>query len=80
MSTVEPPLKLKSELPSELEQTQLERYVTVGPDNVRRRACIPIIDGEVDPELALRIVMEFFDATIGTRLSLTTGALKFEYF
>ena len=80
MLTVEPPLKLKTELATDLEQTQLECYVTVGAENVRHCACIPIITDEVDPELALRVVAEFADAAIGTRLSLTTGALKFEYF
>ena len=43
MSTADPPLHLKTNLPCELEQAQLERYVTVGGDNVRRRCRVPVM-------------------------------------
>ena len=80
MSTSDPPLKLKSNLPDDPEQVQLERYVAVAGNDVRRRARIPVLTDEVDPEFVLRTYDEFRDICDAARLSLGTGALKFEYF
>ena len=78
--TADPPLKLKTEIPDELEQVQLERYVKVGGNDVCHRARVPVMTDEVDPELALRVHDEFRNVQANTRLHLNNGALKFEYY
>ena len=80
MSSVEPPIQIKTKLPDILPTVQLERYVTVGANHVRRRARCPLINNKVDPELACRVVEEFTDIATDSRLHLDTGALKFEFF
>ena len=57
----EPPLKLKTELPDELELIQLERYVVVDDDHVRRRAKVLVITNETNPEMILCVHDEFQD-------------------
>ena len=79
VSTVEPPLSLKTKVSDTLEQASLERYVTVGGNDVRRRAYVPIMRNELDPEHACRVFEEFVDVCKHGRLHLNTGALKFEY-
>ena len=80
MSSVEPPIQIKTKLPDILPTVQLERYVTVGANHVRRCARCPLINNEVDPELACRVVEEFMDIATDTRLHLDDGPLKFEFF
>ena len=80
MSTSEPPLFLKTQLPSPLTTTTLERYVTVGGNQVHRRATIPLIVDQTDPELPLKVVIEFRAIQADTRLHLNTGQLRFEFF
>ena len=48
----DPPIHLKTKLPATLETVQLERYVTVGGNDVRRRVRVPLITDELDPEMA----------------------------
>jgi hypothetical protein len=59
---------------------QLERYVTVDGNNVRRRAQCPVITNEKDPELACKVYEEFSDICTDGRLHLNSGPLKFEFF
>ena len=80
MTTVEAPLLLKTRLQEPFSMQQLERFVTVAGHDVRRRARCPVISSEVDPELACKVYEEFVDISQATRLSLTTGPLKFEFF
>ena len=80
MTTVDPPLTLKTNLPDFLQTVKLERFVTVGADNVRRRAENPMITNETDAEYACRVYEEFVDICGNERLALNTGPLKFEYF
>ena len=65
------PIPLKSSILDELATAQLERYVTVGRNDIRRRAKVPIITDEIDPELACRVYDEFND--------VASNALKFEF-
>ena len=74
-----PPIHLKTALQEPLESVQLERYVTVAGNDIRRRARCPIITDEIDPEMACRVFHEFTDISGVSRLSLTTGPLKFEF-
>ena len=74
-----PPIYLKTTLPDTLETVQLERYVTVAGNDVRRRARVPVITNEVEPELACRVYDEFRDVCAQERLNLTSGTLKFEF-
>lgn len=76
----EPPCLLKTTLPHDLNTVQLERYVTVGGNQVRRRIDAPTIGDELDPELALRVYQEFLDICNVSRLHLSTGQLRFEFF
>ncbi len=80
MTTVDPPLLLKTNLPDFLQTVKLERYVTVGANSVRRRAENPMMTNETDAEFACRVYEEFVDVCNNDRLHLNTGALKFEYF
>lgn len=82
MSSVEGPILLKTKLPDgvNLFMVQLERYVDVGGNAVRRRARCPLINNETDPELACKVYEEFIDICIDTRLHLNTGPLKFEFY
>ena len=80
MSTVEPPILLKTKLPEFLPTVQLERYVTVAGNHVRRRARCPMINNENDPELACKVYEEFTDICGAERFDLNTGPLKFEFF
>ena len=74
------PVKIKTQLPEHIEHVQLERYVTVANDQVRRRVKAPSIEDEATPELALCVYHEFADICGSGRLHLSTGALKFEFF
>ena len=76
----EAPIGLKTKLPDLLTTVQLERYVTVGGNQVRRRARCPLISEENDAELACRVYEEFVDICTQNRFHLNTGPLKFEYF
>jgi hypothetical protein len=80
MTTVDPPMTLKTNLPDRLYTVQLERYVDVGGNQVRRRVHVPVITNENDPEMACKVYEEFRDAAGDGRLHLDTGALKFEFF
>ena len=80
MSIVEPPILLKTKLPDLLPTVQLERYVNVGGNHVRRRARCPLINNENDAELACKVHEEFLDICTADRFDLNTGALKFEFF
>ena len=81
MSRVEPPMKLKTELEAVLTTATLSRYVQdAAGNNVKRMATVPRMVDECEPELALRVVDEFFSVVTGSRLSLTSGASKFEFF
>ena len=79
MSDVAPPISMKSKLPTLLETVQLERYVTIGGHDVRRRAKVPVMADESDPEMACRVYEEFRDVRTADRLSLTAGSMLFEY-
>ena len=79
MTTVEAPIKLKTQLPETFTFAQLERYVNVAGNQVRRRAKCPIMDNQSDPELACRVYEEFVDLSGDQRLHLNTGPLKFEF-
>ena len=77
---VEGPIGLKSKLGEILMNTvQLERYVTVGANQVRRRARVPVIRDEIDPELPCKVYEEFLDVCKDERLQLNDGPLKFEF-
>ena len=76
----EGPLSLKTKLADLLTTAQLERYVNVAGNQVRRRCRCPVIGNEQDPELACKVYEEFVDIATDHRLSLDTGPLKFEYF
>ena len=56
----------------------LERYVTVGGHDVKRRANVPMMVDEVDAESACKTYEEFVDISILTRMHLNTGVLKFD--
>ena len=56
----------------------LERYVTVGGHDVKRRANVPMMVDEADAESDCKIYEEFVDISILTRMYLNTGVLKFE--
>ena len=71
MSVDNAPMTLKTTLADNLETVQLERYVTVQGNDVRRRARCPVIGNEIDPELAMRVYDEFVDIASPSRLSLT---------
>ena len=73
------PISLKTNVLSSLETVSLERYVTVAGNQVRRRARIPFMNDEIDPELACRVYDEFCDVASASRLSLNSGTLKFEF-
>ena len=73
------PVTLVSQI-AEQNLVQLERYVTVGGNDVRRRAKAPTIADEALPELALYVYQEFMDIAGQSRLSLTTGVTRFEFF
>ncbi len=79
MTDTNVPIKLKTALEGQSTTVQLERYVTVGVNDVRRRSTAPMIEDEASPELALHVYMEFTDIVTTPRLDLSTGALKFEY-
>ena len=79
-SPVEGPIGLKTKLPDILHTVQLERYVDVAGNAVRRRARCPLINNENEPELACRVYEEFVDVSGADRFNLNTGALKFEFF
>ena len=79
MSSVEPPILLKTKLPEILPTAQLERCVTVAGNHARRRARCPMINNENDPELACKVYEEFQDICTAERLDLNTGPLKFEF-
>ena len=79
MTDINAPLKLKTELREDLETVQLERYVPVGGHDVRRRAKMPTINNEIDPELACKGYDEFLDVCSANRLCLTQGVQKFEF-
>ena len=55
------PVKIKTQLPEHIENVQLERYVAVQNDQVRRRVKAPSIEDEAIPELALYVYHEFTD-------------------
>ena len=78
---VEPAIDLKCKL-SALSTVRLERMVPGGVGNPanKRRATCPLISDSVDPEWVLKVVKEFNDTFPAGRLSLNTGALRFEYF
>jgi hypothetical protein len=59
---------------------QLERYIDVGGNQVRRRVHVPVITNENDPEMACKVYEEFRDAPGNGRHHLDTGVLKFEFF
>ena len=80
MTSVDPPLTLKTNLPEHLYTVKLERYVTVAGQQVRRRAACPIITNETDPEMACKVYEEFVDICTEHRLHLDTGVLKFEFY
>ena len=48
----------------------LERYVTVGGHDVKRRANVPMMVDEVDTESACKTYEEFVDNSIPTRMHL----------
>ena len=56
----------------------LERYVTVGGNDVKRRANVPMMVDEVDAESAYKTYEEFVDISIPARMHLNTGVLRFE--
>ena len=56
----------------------IERYVTFGGHDVKRRSNVPMMVYEVDAESACKTYEEFVDISILTRMHLNTGVLKFE--
>ena len=64
MSAVDAPIGLKSQLQEPFMMQQLERFVTVGGNDVRRCARCPVISSEIDPELACKVYEEFVDITL----------------
>ena len=74
------PVKLKPNFEPKYGTVQLERYVTVGGHDVRRRVNAPTMEDEIEPEVALNVYHEFRDASSPSRLHLNTGVLKFEFF
>ena len=82
MTTVEPPLLLKTSLPPEgdLPKAFLERYVPVGGNNVRHRAQCPLITNKTNAELACKVFEEFTDIATVNRFDLNNGPLRFECF
>ena len=79
MTSLEAPLLLKSRL-TDVSTIQLERYVLVAGNDVRRRAKCFIMTDELDPELACKVYEEFVDVATDNRLHLSTGPLKYEFF
>ena len=74
-------IPLKTKLPATLETVTLERYVLdVNGNAVKRRARLPFITDEIEPELVLRVIAEFQLIQAESRLALATGPLRFEYF
>ena len=60
MSRTEPPIKLKTTLPSRVPTITVSRYVTdAAGHNVKRMATMPRIANENDAELALRVADEY---------------------
>ena len=60
MSRTEPPMKLKSTLPTTIPTVTLSRYVVDNAGhNVKRMATLPRMADEMEPELALRCADEF---------------------
>ena len=55
----------------------LERYVTFGGNDLKRKANVPMMVDEVDAESACNAYEEFVDISITTRMHLNTGVLKF---
>ena len=53
----------------------MERHV----NDHRRRASVPGLKDETDPELVLHMKKEFEKTWVAGQLSLNTGALRFEY-
>ena len=80
---IKAPILLKTKLPESGEETvQLERHVPTGGAGgatVRRRATMPVIGDEDDPELACKVFKEFQDLITQNRFHLNTGALRFEF-
>ena len=74
------PISIKTKLPEMLPTVPLERYVTVGGNQVRRRGRCPMISNESDPELLCKVFEEFTDLCSEARFNLNTAALKNEYF
>ena len=74
------PVRIKTQITEEPKTVQLERFVTVAGNDVKRRLKCPVIEDQACPELALYINHEFMEAAGTTQLSLTTGALRFEFF
>ena len=74
------PIELRSKVPEEQPMAQLERYVNVGGAQTRRRAQIPIVEDEEDPKVCCKLYKEFLDLIDASRLNLSTGALRFEFF
>ena len=74
------PVLIKTQVPEDPKTVLLERYVTVGGHDVKRRAKAPVIEDQSSPELALYVHHEFMDLAGTSQLSLTTGILRFEYF
>ena len=80
MTSVDPPIVLKTKLPDILPTVQLERSVNVGGNQVRRLAQCPLINNEIEPELACKVYEEFQDICTQPHFHLDDGPLKFEYF
>ena len=67
MSRTEPPIKLKTTLPSTIPTVTLSRYVTDnGGNNVKRMATLPRMGDEMEAELALRCCNKYKAAMAAT--------------
>ena len=81
MSRTEPPIKLKTTLPSTIPTVTISRYVADNAGhNVKRMATLPRMGDEMEAELALRCCDEYKAAMAVSRLNLSNGSLKFEFF
>ena len=79
MTTVEPPLLLKTSLPAkgDMPEAFLECCVPVGGNNVSRRAMCPLITNKTNAELACKVYEEFTDIATANRFDLNDGPLHF---
>ena len=66
--------------PTSIQTVTLTRSVLNNGVNEKRKAVIPFLSDEREPELILRLIRDFMSLYPASRLSLNTGASRFEYF